>query len=143
LFFLKNQEEKEKMDKLIVMGSKLIIIGGGLIIIGDKLTIIGIIGLIIVALLWVLLYVYFIKRANRFMENWEKEFKAKIDNMMEPSLKALEDAAQGLNGIPVAMAQLKDAGEQLHDSAEKLKIAVDKKFGNENREDKNRGENGP
>ena len=60
------------------------------------MTLIGIFGLCLVASLWVLLYFYFIRRTDRFMENWEKEIKEKAEKSTLKSIQALEEVAKGV-----------------------------------------------
>ncbi|MCJ7576849.1 MAG: hypothetical protein MUO91_00175, partial [candidate division Zixibacteria bacterium] len=57
---------------------------------------IGIVGLCLVAILWVLLYLYFIRRADRFMENWEREIKEKAEKSTLKSIRSLEEVAKAI-----------------------------------------------
>jgi hypothetical protein len=63
----------------------------------------GIVGLCLVAILWVLLYAYFIRRTDRFMENWEKEIKAKIEKATIEGMQPFEEAAEAIKTSRKAM----------------------------------------
>ncbi len=57
---------------------------------------IGIIGLFLVGVLWVLLYSYFLRRTDRFMDNWEREIKEKAEKATHDSIRSLEEAAEAI-----------------------------------------------
>lgn len=84
----------------------------------------GIIGLCLVASLWVLLYFYFIRRTDRFMENWEKEIKEKAEKATRESLHSLEEAAkaietsvQGIQSLEEAVAAIKTSRKAMEEFA--------------------------
>jgi F0F1-type ATP synthase membrane subunit b/b' len=64
---------------------------------------IGILGLCIVIFLYVLLYLFFIRRTNRFMDAWEKEIKEKIEKVTKEGILPLEEAAEAIKASREAM----------------------------------------
>lgn len=90
---------------------------------------IGIVGLCVVAALWVLLYFYFIRRTDRFMENWEREIKEKADKSTLKSIQALEEVAKGIEGIPESIQSLEEAAEAIKTSRKAMeKFAYERGF---------------
>ena len=76
---------------------------------------IGIFGLIIILILWFLLYWFFIKRADKFMDAWEKEMKEKVQKAMTESIKSLKEAS-------VVIKTLTKSTESLNEALEIIKI---------------------
>jgi len=66
---------------------------------------VGIIGLFLVGVLWVLLYLYFLRRTDRFMDNWEKEIKEKAEESTRDSIQSLEEAAEAIKTSRKAMEE--------------------------------------
>ena len=64
---------------------------------------IGILGLCIVIFLYVLLYLFFIRRTNKFIDAWEKEIKEKIEKVTSEGLQSLEEAAQAIKASRIEM----------------------------------------
>lgn len=90
---------------------------------------IGIVGLCLVAILWVMLYFYFIRRTDRFMENWEREIKEKAEKSTLKSIQALEEVAKGMEGLPESIHSLEEAAEAIEASRKAMeKFAFEKGF---------------
>lgn len=90
---------------------------------------IGIVGLCLVAILWVLLYFYFIRRTDRFMENWEREIKEKAEKSTLKSIQALEEVAKGIEGLPESIQSLEEATEAIKTSRKAMeKFAYERGF---------------
>ncbi len=77
---------------------------------------IGIIGLCLVAGLWVLLYFYFIRRTDRFMDNWEKEIKERAEKATLESIQTLQEAAKALEASV-------DGVQSIHEAAKAIKAS--------------------
>jgi hypothetical protein len=90
---------------------------------------IGIVGLCLVAILWVLLYLYFIRRTDRFMDNWEREIKEKAEKSTLKSIQALEEVAKGIERLPESIQSLEEAAEAIRTSRKAMeKLAYEKGF---------------
>jgi len=90
---------------------------------------IGIVGLCSVAVLWALLYFYFIRRTDRFMENWEKEIKEKAEKSTLKGIQALEEVAKGIEGLPESIQSLEEAAEAIKTSRKAIEeLAAEKGF---------------
>jgi len=90
---------------------------------------IGIIGLCLVAGLWVLLYFYFIRRADRFMDNWEKGMKEKAEKTTQESLQSLQKAAKALEVSVEGVHSLNEAAEAIKASRKAMeKFACERGF---------------
>jgi biopolymer transport protein ExbB/TolQ len=76
----------------------------------------GIIGLCLVAVFWVLLYFYFMRRTDRFMENWEKQIKEKAEKARLESLQSLEEAARAIETSVKGVESLKEAAAAIKTS---------------------------
>lgn len=88
---------------------------------------IGIVGLCLVAILWVLLYLYFIRRADRFMENWEREIKEKAEKSTLKSIRSLEEVAKAIETLPESIRSLEEAAEAIKASRKTMeKFAFEK-----------------
>ena len=78
--------------------------------------VIGIIGLCLVGALWVMLYFYFVRRADRFMDAWERRIKEKAQQATKESLNSLEEATRAfeasLSGV-----------ESIHEAAQEIAIS--------------------
>lgn len=70
---------------------------------------VGVIGLCLVAAFWVMLYFYFIRRTDRFMEDLEKEIKEKAEAATRESLKTLEEAAEAIETSVKGVESLEEA----------------------------------
>jgi hypothetical protein len=73
--------------------------------------VIGIVGLCLVALLWILLYFFFTRRIDKFMENWEKEIKEKGEKTTRKGIQSLERVAQAMDALPESIQSLQEAAE--------------------------------
>ena len=90
---------------------------------------VGIIGLCLVAILWVLLYFCFIRRTDRFMENWEKEIKEKAEKATRESIQSLEEAAVELEASLEGIQSLEEAAEAIKASRKAIEeLGVEKGF---------------
>jgi tetratricopeptide (TPR) repeat protein len=90
---------------------------------------IGIVGLCLVAILWVLLYLYFIRRTDRFMENWEREIKEKAEKSTLKSIQSLEEVAKAIETLPESIQSLEEAAEAIKASRKAMeKFAFEKGF---------------
>jgi hypothetical protein len=90
---------------------------------------IGIVGLCLIAILWVLLYFYFIRRTDRFMENWEREIKERADKSTLKSIQALKEVAKGIEGLPESIQSLEEAAEAIKTSRKAMeKFAYERGF---------------
>jgi hypothetical protein len=90
---------------------------------------IGIIGLCLVAGLWVLLYFYFLRRTDRFMDNWEKEIKEKAEKATQESLQMLQEAANALEASVENVQSLHEASEAIKASRQAMeRFAFEKGF---------------
>lgn len=76
----------------------------------------GIIGLCLVAVCWVLLYLYFVRRTDRFMENWEKQIKEKTEKATLESLQSLEEAARAIETSVKGVGSLEEAAAAIKTS---------------------------
>jgi DNA-binding protein H-NS len=65
--------------------------------------IIGVIGIFLVIILYVFLYLYFSRRADKFLETWKKELKEKINQVAQEEIKPLQEAAQAIKASREAM----------------------------------------
>jgi tRNA threonylcarbamoyl adenosine modification protein (Sua5/YciO/YrdC/YwlC family) len=90
---------------------------------------IGIVGLCLVAILWVLLYLYFIRRTDRFMENWEREIKEKAEKYTLKSIQSLEEVAKAIDTLPESIQSLEEASEAIKMSRRAME-GVANEFGN-------------
>lgn len=81
---------------------------------------IGIIGLCLVAVAWVLLYLYFIRRTDKFMENWEKGIKEKAEKATFESLQSLKEAANALETSIEGVQSLHEASEAIKASRQAM-----------------------
>lgn len=73
---------------------------------------IGIVGLCLVAILWVLLYIYFLRRTDRFMEKWEGEIKEKVAKSTFEGIQSLEEVAKAAETLPESIRSLEEAAKQ-------------------------------
>ena len=90
---------------------------------------IGIVGLCLVAILWVLLYIYFLRRADRFMENWEREIKEKAEKSTFKSIQSLEEVAKAIETLPESIQSLEEAAEAIKASRKEMeRFAYDRGF---------------
>ena len=90
---------------------------------------IGIVGLCLVGILWVLLYFHFIRRADRFMENWEREIKEKAEKATHESIRSLDKVAKGIETLPESIQSLEEAAEAIKASRKAMeKFAYERGF---------------
>jgi signal transduction histidine kinase len=90
---------------------------------------IGIVGLWLVAILWVLLYLYFIRRTDRFMENWERKIKEKVAKSTFEGIQSLEEVAKAAETLPESIRSLKEAAEAIKASRKAMeRFAFEKGF---------------
>lgn len=90
---------------------------------------IGIFGLVVVLLLYVLVYLFFIKRTDRFMDAWEKEMKERIEKTMAEGKKALEEASEVIKASRKPMEELEEAAQAIKASRETMeKFVFEKGF---------------
>ena len=76
----------------------------------------GVIGLCLVAVAWILLYLYFIHRTDKFMDNWKKEIKEKAEKATYASIRSIEQAARSLEVSVAAIQSLQEAVEAIKTS---------------------------
>jgi len=90
---------------------------------------IGIVGLCLVAILWVLLYIYFLRRTDRFMEKWEREIKEKVAKSTFEGIQSLEEVAKATETLPESIRSLEEATEAIKASRKAMeKFAYDRGF---------------
>ena len=90
---------------------------------------ISILGLCFVIFLYILLYLFFIRRTDRFMDVWEKEMKEKIEKVMAEGVKTLEEASQVVKASIKPIEELEEAAQAIKASREAMeKFALEKGF---------------
>ncbi|MGB8657802.1 MAG: transmembrane domain-containing protein [Candidatus Zixiibacteriota bacterium] len=82
--------------------------------------VIGVVGLCLVALLWVLLYFYFIRRSDRFMETWEKEIRERAEKATLNSIQSLQKVAKAMEALPESIQSLEEAAEAIKASRQAM-----------------------
>jgi|GEM_PF-4954897 len=75
--------------------------------------VIGVIGLCLVGILWVLLYLYFVRRADRFMDAWENRIKEKAQQATQESLKSLEEATRAFEASLSGIESIQEAAQEI------------------------------
>ena len=86
--------------------------------------VIGVIGLCFVVILWILLYLYFVRRADRFMDAWEKRMKEKAQETTQQSLKSLEEATRAFEASLSGIESIQEAVQEITRSRKALEEAA-------------------